>query len=201
MAECARTLGVSNTTIYKGMKTGRFKVYIRKVNNLDKKFVDLNQARHVFKSTVTSSGSPPRGGGLSDIVSKRTTKFAKKVAKKIVKGNVNVNGKKGKLELEHMFDMHDIRLETERLKAQKAKFDFELLQGKYISFEEVLKEFKHIAETLKSSVLAIPNRIGALVAAETDEHVVQQMLIIELKKSLTGIVKSNIVNKQLEIEE
>jgi hypothetical protein len=74
--------------------------------------------------------------------------------------------------------------------------------GKYLEYGKVKKEFCNIAENLKKSLLAIPDRIAPIIAGElgvTDHHEVRQILIREIKASLQGTVNRKL--KEYETEE
>ena len=176
-SETARRIGVSPTTITKGIKTGRFKVYKRQ----GKELLSYKQCKRAYLHTARRGGGTPRGGGLSDHVYE---------TKKSSSKSTDVDG---------MFDLHDIRLEAERTKAKKEKLLLEVALGKYVEYEKTKKEFCNIAETLKKAILSIPSRIGPIIAGENDSHTIIQILNKELKNSLQGTVDKKL--KEYEVEE
>lgn len=185
-AECARRLGVSATTITKGLKSGRFRVYKRK----GKELLDYAECKLAYLHTAKH--------------------LSAKVKKQKLKNKINGGREKKSSperdspesnDVDGMFDLHDIRLQAERNKALKEKLLLEVALGKYLKYDTVKKEFCNIAENLKKSILAIPHRIGPLLAAESDAHKVVQMMIVELKRSLQGTVDINLKKYQKENEE
>lgn len=185
-SELARRLGVSATTITKGINTGRFKTKNVKGKNL----LNYRECKLSFLNTRTRSGCKTIGEMNAEKKTERTN------GKAIP--HYPATGKSKTTDVGGMFDLHDVRLELERAKAMKEKLNLEILQGKHAPVDEIKKEFKHIAETLKKSILAIPDRIGPLVAGESDPHTVRQLLLVELKRSLQTIVINNLQAEQKE---
>ena len=188
LSECARKLGVSTALISKGTKSGRFKLYKRKVNGFVKPFVNYEECSKIYIVTANNGGNAPKGGGLSDKVTSRGQQQARQ---KSNSGSLP-SGSGGDGDVDNMFDIHTIKLEKERWSAKKEKFNLEVSMGKYILMETITKEFVNMAETLKKSILAIPDRVGPIIAGEKDPHKVRQILIVEFKRSLQGIVTDNI---------
>ena len=187
-SELARRLGVSPNTINKGTKTGRFKVYI-----IDgKKMFDYQDCKRVYIETKTRGGTPKKTA---------VKKLAKKVAKK-------VNGKKPDVSDVYSsevlppgtgapHDLHDARLKFEKYKALKEQLNFEVMQKKYIKTEDVTKLLERLAQELKKAILAIPDRVGPIIAGETDPHKVRQIMIVEFKHSLQSITDTNTLEEKL----
>lgn len=174
--EASKIIGVSRVAICKGVASGRFKHY--KQGN--KKLVDVNQIKEVYKLTTKRSGSSSKSKHL-----KKVNGSSKRIIKDVETGE--------------LFDVHDLKLQAERNKVQKEKILLEAALGKYIEIEKVKKEFCSIADNLKKSILAIPDRVGPIVAGESDPHTVRQILINELKNSLQGTVTKKL--KEYEREE
>lgn len=184
-AELARRLNVSEQTIYKGAKSGRFKVYIKS----GRKYFNYQNCKRVFIETSKVGGSPRK------IPIKRINgRTQKKIG---VSGgqSIPVAGEVPEVTIPH--DLADARIKYEKYKAMKEQFNFEVLQKKYIASEDVEKLLVMLAQNLKKSILSIPDRIGPIVAGETDQHKVRQMMIVELKQSLQNISDTNLIQKQL----
>lgn len=176
--EASKIIGVSRTTISLGIKSGRFKGYQKDGRIL----VDINQVKRAYKTTTRKHGSPSESKYLKN-----------------VNGKINNDIPSASKDPYEIFDIHDLRLQAERNKAMKEKIQLEATLGKYLEFDKVKKEFCSIADNLKKSILAIPDRVSPIIAAETDEHIVRQTLVIELKRSLQGTVDRKL--KEYENEE
>ena len=175
-SELARRLGVSPNTINKGQKTGRFKAYIKD----GKKLFNYRDCKRVYLETKTRSGTP-----------KKTA--VKKVNGKKAEGlDVSLPPESGA-----PHDLHDARLKFEKYKSMKEQLNFEVMQKKYIKTEDVSKLLATLAQNIKKSVLSIPDRVGPIIAGETDPHKVRQIMIVEFKNSLQAIADTNTLEEKL----
>ena len=82
----------------------------------------------------------------------------------------------------------DARFQLEKYKALKAKEEYELTAGNSITVEEVEQTWAELGTSLKKSIMALPARIGPLLAGETDPHKTKSMLKAELTKCLLDTV-------------
>ena len=83
---------------------------------------------------------------------------------------------------------------NEQYKAALKKLEYDRLRGSFILAEKVKKDGDTIGRLIKEHVKAIPGRISALVAGESDPHKCEQILILELNRMLQdmsdAIIKS-----------
>lgn len=72
-------------------------------------------------------------------------------------------------------------------KAQLAKMEIEREKGTYLERESTLRHLFSVVRVMRDHFLTIPDRIGAIVAAETDTHRVIEILEKEINGSLEGL--------------
>jgi hypothetical protein len=75
--------------------------------------------------------------------------------------------------------------------ARLAKIEFEEKTAKLISRDEVQVAAFTKARTVRDSLLNIPDRVAATLAAETDADNVHQMLTVEIRKALDELAGTN----------
>ena len=68
--------------------------------------------------------------------------------------------------------------------ARLAKIEFEERSGKLLSRDEVTVTAFTVARTVRDNLLNIPDRVAAMLAAETDPGRVHQILSEEIRKAL-----------------
>jgi len=85
---------------------------------------------------------------------------------------------------------------NEQYKAALKKLDYDRQRGMYILADKVKKDGDTIGRLIKEHVKAIPGRISALVAGETDPHKCEQILILELNRMLQDM--SDAILKSIE---
>lgn len=161
-AELSRRLGVSPVSICNRVKTGRFKTV--KIDG--KALINYKDAKRIFLLTMHGSKNP-----------KVKKSNGKKQAADLLSSDLDVP-----------HDLVDARLTLEKYKALKAKLEYEENSKKLVRFDEIKKTWMDIAANLQKSVIGIADRIGPLVAAETDMHSCTLLLRTELKQALQGIV-------------
>lgn len=76
------------------------------------------------------------------------------------------------------------RAKKEKYLAALRKLEFEEKSGKLISAAEVEREAFNIARTVRDSLLNIPGRIDAILAAESDKAKVSEILTNEIRQTL-----------------
>lgn len=80
--------------------------------------------------------------------------------------------------------IHSSRQIKEAYQARLAKLEYEQKNGALISAEEVKTNAFKLGRLLRDSILTVPDRIAAELAAETDQHKVYNRLREELEKAL-----------------
>ena len=68
--------------------------------------------------------------------------------------------------------------------ARLAKIEFEERSGKLVNREEVTVAAFTAARTIRDSLLNIPDRVAAMLAAESDSVRTHQLLTDEIRKAL-----------------
>lgn len=68
--------------------------------------------------------------------------------------------------------------------ARLAKLEFEEKSGKLVEADQVKDEAFRVARTVRDSILNVPDRISAELAAESDAFKIHQRLTDELRKAL-----------------
>ena len=81
------------------------------------------------------------------------------------------------------------RAKKEKYLAALRKLEYEQKSGQLISADEVEREYFNIARTVRDSLLNIPARIGAVLAAETNESKVFEILNEEITQALEALSK------------
>ena len=79
----------------------------------------------------------------------------------------------------------DIKIRKERVAADKAELELKIKRGTLINKEKVSKVWQDIGVKVQKAVLAIPDRLSPVLAAENDHHKIHRLLTTELKHSLT----------------
>lgn len=78
----------------------------------------------------------------------------------------------------------------EAYQAKIAKITYEEMAGKLVDAGLVKLEAYNIAKTVRESLLAIPDRLAAILAAEADEHQVHVLLTDEINKALEELARA-----------
>ena len=81
------------------------------------------------------------------------------------------------------------RAKKEKYLAALRKLEYEEKSGKLISADEVEREYFNIARTVRDSLLNIPGRVSAILAAESDEVKVNEILNEEITQALEVLSK------------
>lgn len=81
----------------------------------------------------------------------------------------------------------EARLKFETFRAKSEELDYRKAAGELIPLDEVKRAFEDIAIKVQRGVLAVPPRISAIAAAETDEFKINALFTNELKIALRSI--------------
>lgn len=77
-------------------------------------------------------------------------------------------------------------------KARLTQLEYEMLSGEVVKKAEVKTALFVAARTTRDSILAIPKRISALLAGESDRHKIEKLLRGELQQALTTLSEDEI---------
>ena len=83
----------------------------------------------------------------------------------------------------------EAQTKKEQYLASLRKLEFEEKSGKLIPADEAEREFFDLGRTIRDSLLNIPDRIGSLLAAESDEIKVTEILTNEIRQALEVLSK------------
>ena len=75
----------------------------------------------------------------------------------------------------------------EQYKAGKAKLELDETTGKLISVKDVEKQAYKLARTVRDTMQAIPERLASILAEESDEFTVHEILTKEINECLQSI--------------
>ena len=156
-AEFARRCGVTKEAIYRAIQEKRIRVH--KHNNSI--MIDWNEEGAKY---IASCQKPLRDLGAA-------------VAKRI-QGSSS-DKREGENVSEYIRNANSITKSKERnefFKAKKAELDFKERSGELVDTKKVNTAWITIGTMIKKGVSSIPDRVAPLVAAETDEHAVYQIL-------------------------
>ena len=81
----------------------------------------------------------------------------------------------------------EAQAEKERYKAKLAKLEYEEKIGKLVDRESVEREAFRVARVVRDAMLSIPDRLAALVTAETDQAKNHAVLTQEIMAALKGL--------------
>jgi len=84
---------------------------------------------------------------------------------------------------------HEARTLAQRFKAALLKLDVDERTGKLVEAEAVKKAAFDQARMVRDTLLNIPERIGAILAAESDQGKITGILTAEIRQALEGLSK------------
>lgn len=85
--------------------------------------------------------------------------------------------------------MGDLEVREQRAKTEMAELRVREMRGTVVSAEDVKKAAFETARSVRDALSAIPARIGALVAAESDPHKVKEILAQEIRQALEELAQ------------
>jgi hypothetical protein len=85
---------------------------------------------------------------------------------------------------ENIPDLETSKERTEHYRAQKAKAEYLKTSGSLVDIKEVTNAYRKIAKTVKDNFLKIPHRISPILAVETDETAIMNLLDKEIREVL-----------------
>ena len=160
-ADFAKLRGVSQPMVSKWIKTGKIKSGVQKINGRYR--IDGKKANKELEKN------------LDPIRSKPKTSTKAMVAKAKSAGTVGLS-------------FNEARTLNEQYKAATNKLNYEALIKKYILAATVKKEAFECARKTRDQLMAIPDRMDSVLAAETDPHKIHEVLTKEIKQALEAVI-------------
>lgn len=162
LSEFARQMGVSAPAITKAIKENRLSYH---VDDNGKKFLLEDEARLEWERN-TFHGARTNG---------------KNVTEEEIKQKLNEDGSVTPT-------LNDSRAVREAYRARIEKIRYEELSNKVVDVEKSQKEYYEIARKVRDSMTAIPDRISAQIAAETNQFKVHKKLLDEIRIALRSLI-------------
>jgi hypothetical protein len=78
----------------------------------------------------------------------------------------------------------EARAQHERFKSRLAELEVATIEGKLVNSDEVKRESFRTARQVRDSLLNLPDRLAAELAAETNQFKVHQRLVKEIRRAL-----------------
>ena len=78
----------------------------------------------------------------------------------------------------------EARAQHERFKSRLAELELATIEGKLVNSDEVKRESFRTARQVRDSLLNLPDRLAAELAAETNQFKVHQRLVKEIRRAL-----------------
>lgn len=189
--EFAKRMGTSAVTVRKAVQAGHIEP--APGSSRSKMWFDWDTEAIKF---IQSSRSPHRFYrhlGWDPPKKKRRKHKMKNLKDPRKNGSMDVNGDYlgdgfgDELDVEDGMSLSQARAAKEVYLARQAKVKYEKLKGALISSEELERDWEEIAGNLQQSLMAIPDRIDALLAAEQDRERCNKIIRDELIHSLESI--------------
>jgi hypothetical protein len=164
--EFAVRLGVYVTTVYKAIQHGRIESFD---NDYGEQMIDWETEAKKF---IETSNTPKR--------------FYKKLNwnDELVKHEQGEQAETRDSSGEQVYSLTNARALKETYLAKKAKINYQLERGELIRPDEIEHDLRALALTHKKSLLSIPSRTSAMLAAESDPRKCTKILNDELKNVL-----------------
>lgn len=100
------------------------------------------------------------------------------------------NKDKTKASVDEDATLNQILMYKNKVEALSKEVDLQKKRNELIDKQEVLQEVNMIASNLKESLLTIPNRVSPLLAIESDEKKIFNLLNKEIRQTLDNVIKS-----------
>jgi hypothetical protein len=182
----ARHRGVSLRAVQKALKSGR--ISAREDGRLDAALADANWASNTAprplpsakpaKAAITKVAAPPQTGHHhSDPVRADARPVTREPS--------------DPPRLESGLEYSKARAVRESYMARLAKIEFEERSGKLVSADEVQVSAFNRFRQFRDGMLNIPDRLAAVLAAETDPRQVHELLAAEIRKALSEFSDAN----------
>jgi hypothetical protein len=170
--EAARRLGVSDTAVHKAIKVGRASIagWHPTSGRRLVSWPEVEQDWHANSDASKRTHVGPQGGSTS----RERYKGNVVPAKPLPTANMDVEGP----------SLAQSRALREGYMAQLAKLEYEHEIGKVIDADEVKREAFRAARQVRDSLLNLPDRLAAELAAESNQFKVHQRLVKEIRRAL-----------------
>ena len=83
----------------------------------------------------------------------------------------------------------DARVKREYIRLERDSMDLDRVLGSLISVDEVQVQARTVAHLTREGMLAIPDRVASLVAAESDSGKIHLILSTEIRKALFAVAE------------
>jgi len=184
----ARHRGVSLRAVQKALKSGR--ISAREDGRLDADVADENWARN----TAPRPQAPARPASKVAATMLATPMAAAERTHHHSDTHPVVRQSSEPPRLESGLEYSKARAVRESYLARLAKIDFEERTEKLVSRDEMQVAAFNRYRTFRDGMLNIPDRLAAVLAAETDPRQVHELLSTEIRKALTEFSDANVAN-------
>ena len=184
----ARHRGVSLRAVQKALKSGR--ISAREDGRLDADVTDANWARN----TAPRPQSPAKPASKLAATELAAPTAAPEHAHHHSDTRTVARQSIEPPRLESGLEYSKARAVRESYLARLAKIDFEERTEKLVSRDEVQVAAFNRYRTFRDGMLNIPDRLAAVLAAETDPRSVHELLSTEIRKALTEFSGANDAN-------
>jgi len=176
----ARRRGVSLRAVQKALKSGR--ISAREDGRLDADVADANWARNTAPRPQSPAKSP-----IKPAVPKAASENVHHHSDSHPVARESLESPR----LESGLEYSKARAVRESYLARMAKIDFEERSGKLVSADEVQVAAFNRFRQFRDGVLNIPDRLAAVLAAESDPLRVHDSLAAEIRKALLEFSDAN----------
>jgi hypothetical protein len=180
----ARHRGVSLRAVQKAIQSGR--IAAREDGRLDAEVADANWTRNTAPRPrpVSKPGSPPKKADAEPASPQSARHHSDPPRRDPTEPP----------RLESGLEYSKARAVRESYLARLAKIDFEERTEKLVSRDEMQVAAFNRYRTFRDGMLNIPNRLAAVLAAETDPRRVHELLSTEIRKVLTEFSNATTAN-------
>jgi len=192
--ELSVRLGVSAEAVGQHIRAGRLKKSVKKTGTgrQTRYRIDYQAAVKELEANIDPQYlvNKPTGGGKKK---KAPAKGARKKApapKKAAKGRVKAPAKTAPAKPGEATasTFTEARTATEQYKAKMRRLEYEKASGLLVEKAQVEKDAFDVARILRDSLMVIPDRVDAILAAETDQQAVNEILRKEIKAALVDAI-------------
>lgn len=167
--EFAKLVGVSRPAIYAAAKTGRLTSY---TDDNDTKFLIEEDALIEWERNSLKNARDETKGVSDSELKKKLEEDSKEK-----KENSNIPA------------LNDSRAIREAFRARIEKLRYEELTNKLVDVEKAQREYYEMARKVRDCMTAIPDRISAQLAAETNQFKVHKKLMDEIRIALRSLIE------------
>lgn len=91
----------------------------------------------------------------------------------------------------------EVQLRKEHYKAELARLEYEQVSGKLVEKEQVETEAFRIGQQVRDAILNVPSRLAGIVAAESDQRKVHDLIEAELRQALEALANDDLTDDPL----